>query len=150
MTPIRRFLLVAVFLLAIACAGPPRAYDGPTRSRSQVARFVVFGVGSLQDRATETRFDGKIVSVDGGPVRTSRGYVDVLPGRRTLTVRWQRFGAVDPLGNAFGGDDVDLIRPVDGGLSTFEVDAQAGYRYELVWPRDDEPGGPLGFEGSRP
>ena len=138
------FAGVGLGVLLVACA-PARQYAGPPRPQSQVARLVVFEDGSQHfGRSGDVRYDGRIISVDGCAARTMTGIVEVLPGRHEVTVRWQRF-EVPCWGSFSHGEDTNNFLVAEAGDTSFLVDAEAGKRYRLRWPRPDQVGPPLGF-----
>ena len=111
-------IVLALSLIISGCAGSGRAYEGAPRPREAIA--VIKGSGSIT---------GELVFIDGvdGKVFSpSLSKVEVLPGRRTMTVRYL---------------DVEHCIPLIGcrglGPTTFtysevvEINAEAGHTYQF-------------------
>lgn len=137
-------VMFAWVALALSACAPARQYAGPARPQSQVARLVVLADGADHfGRMGDVRYDGRIVSVDGAPVRTMTGIVEVLPGSHEVVVSWQRF-EVGGFPRGFDAERSNFL-VADAGRATFRVEAEAGRRYRLRWPDADQTGPPLGF-----
>ena len=141
-------LLLAVWGLLPACA-PQRVYEGPVRARCEVARLVVLDDGVYFARPGSVRFTGRIVDVDGRRVCSTRGVVEVLPGRHTVSVMWKRL-EIPAVGLAWEEHRTGAWAETHSGIDEFVVDTRAGGRYELIWPFADEDSGPRGFEEVTP
>ena len=135
-------------VLAVAACGPARAYRGPARPRAETAVLSIRGTGHDVGMAGDTRYMVSLRKLDGRPWRGIKSIVSVLPGPHTVELRWHKMKVP-----YWPGDDLHADRqhwvPIAGGTAIYEIDAEAGVSYELVWPDDgpDAPAGPpLGFE----
>ena len=86
---------------------------------------------------------GGIWVARGVPYRAARKTFRVAAGKHVITVAWRNWQVPDWVGMAYDGMSGVLF--LGEGVSDVEIDAQANRYYEVRWPTDDDPGGPLGF-----
>ncbi len=88
----KRLAVICLAVLGLsACATTERMYDGPERSRGEVAYFT--GMNPADPLLAAEGWASQIKSVDGRPVTGSGTKVEVLPGQRELVVYCKRPGA---------------------------------------------------------
>ncbi|MCK7580724.1 MAG: hypothetical protein MZV65_37185 [Chromatiales bacterium] len=87
-----RLLIFGFGALALsACATTERMYEGPERSRGEVAFFT--GMNPADPLLAAEGWASQIKSVDGRPVAGSGTKVEILPGQHELVVFCKRPGA---------------------------------------------------------
>ena len=91
MIKIKTIVISSCLVVLAACATTERMYDGPARSRSEVALFT--GMNPADPLIAAEGWASQIKSVDGRPVSGSGTKVEVLPGRHELVVYCKRPGA---------------------------------------------------------
>lgn len=135
----------------VAGCGPARAYPGRTLPRSETSVLSVRGTGHDVGSPGDTRYMVSLRKLDGRPWRGVKSIVSVLPGPHTVELRWHKMEVPYRLGFDLHADTHHWV-PIAGGTAVFEIDAEAGVSYELLWPDDGPdtpPGPPLGFEPVR-
>ncbi|MHC4941247.1 MAG: hypothetical protein ACYTHK_20115 [Planctomycetota bacterium] len=133
---------LCLVLLAAACHGPTRLYDGPARPASEVARIEVSGIGGALGRPGDETNEAHIVAINGGEIEQANS-VEVLPGRYEVEVWWGWFEVPSTYYGDGAGRGYWVLR--DEGRVVLPLQAKPGKRYELdwnIWRR----GGPHGFK----
>ena len=121
-------IVLASYLIISGCAGSGRAYEGTAKAPETIA--VIKGSGSaVTERVLIDVVDGKMFS----PSLTE---VEVLPGRRMMTVRYVDMVHCIPL--------IECLTPTTYLYSTnVEVDAEAGHTYQFQgegsWANQPDP-----------
>jgi len=104
---------------------------------------MVQSMGNWRGPPGYMRYEGDVVAIDGVPYRARRKAFRVPAGTHVITVAWANYQVPEWVGvDDYGDNGASFLQE---GVSDTELTAEAGRYYEVIWPYDDEPGGPQGF-----
>jgi len=114
-------------VIAAACAGPDRYYEGPRLPPEEVAVVrIESGIA-----ASGERFDVALRRFDGLPLRRSRPEIEVLPGSHSFDVSWSVYRLAPDTRRTWVAGESGTME------MTFEL--RPGFRYVLFWVGGDQP-----------
>jgi hypothetical protein len=132
---------------AVVVAAPSAPAAPPAVPRPAVvagsASVMIQTMGNQRGPRGYMRYEGDVVAIDGVPFRARRKTFRVTAGAHVITVAWRNHRVPEWAGVAYDGMTSVLFH--GEGVSDATIEASANRFYEVIWPSDDEPGGPLGF-----
>ena len=124
-----------VLLLAAAGCSVTRLYDGPARSRDEVAVVSAPYARPARMSIGTVRYQTRIVRFDGTPLDEPRTEVEVLPGEHTVAILWRRYHPHTWYHDRLGQTEVPAVQVAEG-VNSVKLSAKAGRKYRLIIPED--------------
>jgi hypothetical protein len=126
-------LLVIALLAVSACYSKPRLYEGPRRSRKDVAQIYALGYGGATGNTGDMQWMSRIVAVNGRELEKPVRAVEVLPGKYTLAIHNRKYiipeWVITP-----SSEEAAAWEYAGEETKEYELDVKAGYEYRMEYP----------------
>ena len=122
----------------------PAGTTAPIKRPPGSARLTILGNGGPRGYVGDVMHKVRLVSLNGVPYTSRSPRLRIAAGPHTVVLRWTEYEIPEWVAYRTSTDQQTAAwQRTDGGERTLRFTAEAGKRYEILWPAYEESGPPL-------